>query len=122
MKTIARLVDGKAVDVEVALWGDVDAREALVVGDLQRGEGLVVVHVEQVDRQVQVGAKDEGHARRHQHPVVGQHARIICRTLRAGKGPHFTGAGLLGNSTSHSGGAKPILPTTYVPPETKSHL
>ena len=77
------LVDGEAVDVEVSFRGDVDAREALVVGDLQRGEGLVVVHVEQVDRQVQVAAKDEGHAGRHQHPVVCQHAQIVRRPLCA---------------------------------------
>ncbi len=52
-----------------------------MVGDLQRGECLVVVHVEDVDGQVQVGSKDEGHAGRHKHPIIRQHAQIVRQSL-----------------------------------------
>jgi hypothetical protein len=76
------LVDGKAVDMEVALWGDMDAREALVVRDLQGGEGLVIVYMKPIDRQVQVAAEQEANTGRDQDPVVRQHAQVVSSALQ----------------------------------------
>ena len=69
--------------MEGALGGDVEPAEALVVGDAQAGEGLVVVQVEPVDAHVQVAAKQEADGGRGQHPVVGQHAAVVGCRLQA---------------------------------------
>lgn len=60
---------------------DVEAGEALVVGDPQRAEGLVIVHMEPVDGDVQVAAEQEAGGWGGQHPVVGQAPQIVPSRL-----------------------------------------
>ena len=72
--------------MQVASRRDAQAAEALVVGNAQAGEGLVVVQVKPVDAHVEVAAEQEADSGRGQHPVVGQHAPIVGRRLHRGRG------------------------------------
>lgn len=76
------LVHGQTIDFEVSLLVDVQAGEPLEVGNPQGGEGLIVVHMEPVDGNVEVAAKQEANSWGGQHPVVCQHPQVVGSNLQ----------------------------------------
>lgn len=67
--------------LEVPRRRDVKTAKPLVVGDAQGRKRLVKMDVAEVDRHVEVGAKQVPHRRGGQQPVVGQHACIVPNGL-----------------------------------------
>lgn len=70
---LAYLIDSKSKDLEIAVFGEVEASERLVICDSERRKGFVKVDVKPVDANVQVASEYQGDHRRREDPEIEEH-------------------------------------------------
>ena len=95
------LVHCKPVYLQISISVDVQPGESLEVWNPEGREGFVIVHMEPVDRNVEVAAKQEAHCWCGQDPIVGKHAHVVRSCLHASHITWVQAAGLTGITRGH---------------------